>query len=209
MKMKFTLLVLAGFSALVLLPGCLRDTCTSTRTYVRFDPVYKTLEECRVGISVEAPRALKQPGKIYSINKYILITEINEGIHVIDNSDPANPRPVVFWKIPGNVDMAIRDHYLYADQYIDLLTIDIEDIQQPVVVCRADNVFALNGFDPSRGYLVDYTQTEVTEEIPCDDPRGVNNWFWQDDVLFAFDASSANSSNGPIRKLSACRPRPG
>lgn len=201
MKMKSTLLIFAGFVGLVLLPGCLRDTCTSTRTFVRFDPVYKTLEECRVGLAVESPRALKKPGKIYSIGNYILITEISEGIHVIDNSDATHPTPLVFWKIPGNVDMAIRDHYLYADQYIDLLTIDIDDLLHPEIVCRAENVFALNGFDPSRGYLVDYLKTSVTEEISCDDPRVNNTWFWQGDVLFAADAAFSNT-NGPIRKNS-------
>lgn len=204
--MKITRLL---FSSLVIvtlisLSGCLRDDCSSTRTYVRFDPVYKTLEECRVGISAEGPRTVKKPGKIYAIGQYMLITELQEGIHVIDNSNPANPVPVAFWSIPGNVDMAVRDHYLYVDQYIDLLTIDISNLQQPQVVCRAENVFALHGFDPNRGFLVDYAQTQVTETIDCHDDQWGNVWFVRGDVVFVTDALvSAQSTGGPAWKNSS------
>ncbi len=198
MKMKFTLLVLAGIAASILFSGCLRDTCTSTRTYVRFDPVYKTPAECRAGIKAESPRAMKQPGKMYVIGQYLLVNEINTGIHVIDNSDPANPQPVAFWNIPGNVDMAVRDHYLYADQYIDLITVDISDIQNPQLVCRSENAFQLFGFDPARGFLVDYARTNVTEDIPCDDGRWSQPWFREGDMIFAFDGATASNS-GPVK----------
>lgn len=201
MKLRVTLLAVAGIAAILSLAGCLRDTCTSTHTYVRFDPVYKTLAEIRTGVRAEAPRPLKKPGKIYSIGQYMLINELQEGIHVIDNSDPANPTPVAFWQISGNVDMAVRDHYLYADQYIDLLTIDISDLQNPQVVCRHENAFQLFGLDPARGYLIDYTQTKITEEIPCDDGRWGNIWFMEGDAVFVAEGSLA-STDGPIRKNS-------
>ncbi len=187
-----------SLTAISLLPGCLRDTCSSTRTYVRFDPVYKAPAEFRVDIKAEAPRALKQPGKMYYIGNYLLINELHEGIHVIDNSDPSNPKQVAFWVIPGNVDMAVRDHYLYADQYVDLLSIDISDIQNPQLVCRTENVFQLFGFDPVRGFLVDYVQTTVTEEVPCDDPRWGGGWFLEGDVIFVNGGALTNSS-GPVK----------
>lgn len=196
MKITNLLFSVFGIAMLISLTGCLRDDCSSTRTYVRFDPVYKTLEECRVGISAEGPRAMKKPGKIYAIGQYMLITELQEGIHVIDNSNPANPVPVAFWSIPGNVDMAIRGQYLYVDQYIDLLTIDISNLQQPQVVCRAENVFNLHGFDPTRGYLVDYMQTQVTETIDCHDDQWGNVWFVRGDIVFVSDALMSAQSTG-------------
>ncbi len=199
MKIKLPLFALLGIAALTLFSSCLRDTCSSSHTYVRFDPVYKTLAECRVPISAEQPRTLKKPGKIYTIGDYLLITEIGEGIHVFNNSNPANPVPVIFWNIPGNVDMAVRDHFLYADQYIDLLTIDISDVLQPQLVCRAENVFSLMGFDPTRGYLVDYVQTQVTQEVSCNDQRWGNVWFMEGDAVF-LPTSNLSQSNGPIRK---------
>lgn len=198
MKLKLFLLPLLGIAALSLFSGCLRDTCQSKQTYVRFDPVYKTPDQCRVDIHAEAPRALKKPGKMYYIDNYLLINELHEGIHVVDNSDPAHPTPIAFWSIPGNVDMAVRNNYLYADQYIDLLSIDISDLQNPQLVCRSQDVFQLHGFDPNQGYLVDYIQTTITEDIPCDDERWNNVWFMEGDAIFV-SSGALNNSSGPIR----------
>ena len=183
----YLFLVLAGLA--LFLGGCLRDECNSTRTFVRLDPVYKTPLEFRTGIRAESPRALHKPGKIYAFQQYLFINERQEGIHVIDNSDPANPKNLAFWAIEGNVDMAIRGNYLYADQYVDLLTIDIGDLQNPRLVCRTQDAFHLHGFTPGRGYLVEYAQTQVTEEVSCTDDRWNNNWFRNGDAVFVqFDA---------------------
>ncbi|MCC6279347.1 MAG: hypothetical protein IT262_02010 [Saprospiraceae bacterium] len=202
--MKYTPLLRFAFVGLLLasMSGCLRDECTSSRTYVRFDPVYKLPSDFRVGVSAESPRSLQNPGKIYAYGNYLLINELKEGIHVIDNSDPSNPQNIAFWKIPGNVDMAVYGDYLYADQYVDLLTIDISDMQNPDVVCSAQDAFALHGFVPQLGYLVDYTQTEVTEDIPCTDSRWNSTWFMEGDVLFSSDMSlsGASSFSGGIRR---------
>ena len=184
--------------------SCLRDKCTSTQTYTRFDPILQKAEAFRKGVVVESPRSLKKPGKIYVYGQYLFINERNEGIHVIDNSDPAAPKPVVFWNIIGNVDMAIRGNYLYADQYVDLLTIDISNIQLPTVVCTRKDAFGLNGFSSDGSYIVGYTPTEVTQEIDCSDSRSSQTWFAQEDIVFVntgvvntglFDAGSSNFSN--------------
>jgi hypothetical protein len=186
----------AGILLATVLGACLRDECGSTRTYVRFDPVYKLPAEFRKGITAEGPRSLKNPGKIYAIGQYLLINERQEGIHVVDNSDPANPRNIAFWNIPGNVDMAVRDGYLYADQYVDLLSIDVSDIQNPVLACTTQDAFRLHGFAPGLGYFVDYKQTEVTEEIGCDDDRWGRTWFAEDQAVF-FDVAAVGSAQGP------------
>ncbi|MFN0013406.1 MAG: LVIVD repeat-containing protein [Saprospiraceae bacterium] len=197
MKIKATFFALLAIAATSLLSGCLRDTCTSTRTYIRFDPVYKTPSEFRVPAKAEAPRALKNPGKMYLIGDYLLINEVHEGIHVLDNSDPASPKPVVFWNIPGNVDMAIRDHYLYADQYVDLVSIDISDLHNPTTVCRSEGVFQLHGFNAERGFLVDYLQTPITEEVACDDQRWNGPWFMEGDFIFVGVNQLNTGANGP------------
>jgi len=188
------LLALLGLSLVTFLSGCLRDECTSTRTYVRFDPVYKTLTEMRVGITPESPRELRRPGKIYAFGHYLFINEKQEGIHVVDNSNPSNPQKIAFWKIPGNVDMAIRGQYLYVDQYIDLLTVDIADLQHPQQICRSENAFPLFGFDPQRGYITDYKQSEVVEEISCEDNRWGRQWFFEGRAVFALQSSVINGA---------------
>lgn len=197
MKSKtLPLLAILSVFAAFFFGGCFRDECTSTQKFVRFDPVYKSLEECRQGISVHGPRELRKPGKIYALGHYLFINEKQEGIHVVDNSDPSNPQNIAFWAIPGNVDMAIRNQRLYADQYIDLLTIDISDLQNPQLVCRTEQVFPLFGFDPNKGYIVDYERTNVTEEHPCNEHPG---WFRRGEALFidfAADGAFSPSSSG-------------
>lgn len=190
-------LALAGFTTLALFSGCLRDECESTRTYIRFDPVYKQPSEIRVDVTAGSPRELANPGKIYVLGQYLFINERNEGIHVFDNSDPRNPQPIAFWNIPGNTDMAVRGNSMYVNQYIDLLTLDISDLQNPQLRCRSENAFQSMGFDPQLGFIVDYLQTEVTEQIPCNDNRWGQFWFRQDDVVFlSADMVQSASANG-------------
>lgn len=55
------------------------------------------------------------------------INERFEGIHVIDNRDPSSPQNVAFLDIPGNIDLAVNGDALYADSYVDLVTIDISN----------------------------------------------------------------------------------
>ncbi|HHN47860.1 MAG TPA: hypothetical protein ENN08_02830, partial [Bacteroidales bacterium] len=52
---------------------------------------------------------------------------MNQGIHVVDNSNPASPQIISFIAIPGNYDLAIRGNILFADSYIDLVALDISD----------------------------------------------------------------------------------
>jgi hypothetical protein len=186
--------------ALPLFTHCLQDDCRSTRTFVQFEPVYLTEAQARAGITVEGPRPVGETGKIYAWKQYLFLGERNKGIHVIDYSNPAQPQQIAFWNLPGNVDMAIRDHYLYADQYMDLVTFDISNMQQPVQVCREENVYQMFGFDQGRGYIVDYTRTETTEIIDCADDRFNNPWFWNGANIFidmaAFDVQPGIQNGG-------------
>lgn len=181
---RISLFLLPLLALTILFSACLRDECTTEQTYIRFDPIYLPFSEIRKPVTSEAGRPLKKPGKIFSLGNYMFINEFQEGIHVIDNSDPANPVQVNFWNIPGNVDLIIRGNYLYADQYTDLLTIDISDFQNPQIVCRAENVFPLFGFDLQRGLIIGYNETQVTEKINCGDNRWNSGWFTEGDVVF-------------------------
>jgi hypothetical protein len=52
---------------------------------------------------------------------------LNKGVHIIDNINPSNPRPVAFINIPGNIDIAVKGTTLFADMYSDLVVVDITD----------------------------------------------------------------------------------
>ena len=86
-------------------------------------------------------QAMHNTGKIYLQGRYVFVNERFEGVHVIDNQDPKNPRIVSFLRIPGNVDIAIKGSLLYADNGPDLVTIDISDPRAVRVMSRVRNAF--------------------------------------------------------------------
>ncbi len=150
--------------------------------FFRYDPVFMTSAEIRQDPEMEGPRTLENPGKIYYIGDYLLINELQEGIHLYDNSDPEAPVALSFLRIPGNVDMAVRGHVLYADNYIDLLAIDISDPVNPRLLSRSEDVFPGFGFDAARGFLVQYEETQVVQEEDCGGFSG--SIFWENEALF-------------------------
>jgi hypothetical protein len=207
-KFIFSISVICAFLAIGF-QGCVKDTCSNDTTYIRWTAVYKTDAELRQPPQYQPARAMKNTGKIYFYGKYILINEQKEGIHIIDNSNPSAPLPVGFLSIIGNVDMAVKGNFLYADSYRDLLTIDISTITSPRLTCRAQEVFqGIFWRDQDKGWLIDYKQESVTETIACDDPRlssyGVyNSWYGQSlngDILIrkntTADAAAFTNSNG-------------
>lgn len=172
------------------LTSCLEDQCDATWVYTRYDPIWVTKAEMRQPIERTTAREMANPGKIYYYQDVLLVNEYREGIHVIDNSDPANPQFLSFIDIPGNVDMAIRNNVLYADNYVDLVALDISDPRNPAYLSRTEDVFPSLGFDEARGHLVEYRATQVEEEVPCDENRG--NIFWMDDVAFVRRGAEAD-----------------
>lgn len=157
------LLSVIGFAA----QGCLKDQCERKVSYVRVDPIYKTVDEIHTGAVVnEAPRDLTNPGNIYYYNDQIFINERHEGIHVIDNTNPSNPVNIGFISIPGNENLAIKNGILYANSYVDLLTIDLQGYE---LIHRTENVFPPIWEDVQNNQvLVYFKETPVTEVLDCE-----------------------------------------
>src|SRR5579871_6128214 len=110
---------------MILFSSCMKDKIRYT--YQISTPVYETLAQFRQTVKAVAATAISSPGKIGTYGKYIFMSETGKGIHVIDNSDPSNPKNISFINIPGNQDFAIRGNAMYADAYSDLVSFDISD----------------------------------------------------------------------------------
>ena len=181
--------VMLGFSA------CVKDTCKKTNTYTYFEAVYKTKEEVRANIKSNPFRSVENPGKIYTIGKYIFLNEIDKGIHIIDNTNPSNPKNVFFIDIPGNLDIAVKGNTLYADLYTDLVAIDISNPANVKVEKIIDGIFPDryygNGFvrgASSDQIITNWVKKETTVTESCDQQNG---WIMDRADVFM---SSANSS---------------
>lgn len=110
------------------------------------EPVYLSYEKLRAKLKIETVRPLQKAGKIYLYQDLLLVSEPNKGIHIYNNADPVNPDHKAFINLPGNLDIAVRNGYLYADSFIDLVTIDIRDLNNIVEMERVVDVFPYNQF---------------------------------------------------------------
>jgi hypothetical protein len=105
--------------------GCPESYRPPPTPYYTHEPILMTYAELRNSFAVQPPRDIVKNGKIMTFGTLLFITERFEGIHVLDNSDPSQPRRLHFLRIPGTVDMACKDGVLYADSTVDLLAIEI------------------------------------------------------------------------------------
>ena len=125
---------------------CLVACIGTSAIHPTHEPIYMSWDEFRTSVKVLPPKDIRKRGKIYIKGNYLYVNEPNKGIHIFDNSYPEKPVAKCFLYIPGNTDIAIKDSYLYADSFVDLLvfalTIYPEDI---VLVHRIKDVFP---YDP-------------------------------------------------------------
>jgi hypothetical protein len=187
------------------LSGCM-DKTVERITYKANVPVYMSFKEFRGSFIKSEAIEISSPGKIYFKDNYLFVNEVGKGIHVIDNSDPANPQMVCFYEIMGNVDMAIRGNILFADSYIDLVAIDITSIDKPVELNRIENVFPevvpegdkwfpYAMVDKSKGVIVNWEVKTVTEEHEPGSNWG--GWIYREKMtLMAATDGGANWSAG-------------
>ncbi len=191
MKSMIRYSVFALLFGSVLMTGCEQDKCTRTEEYVAFEPVFKRIDEMRIPSSYGVAKDLTSPGKIFYYKGYLLINEMNRGIHVIDNANPSSPQNLGFIEIPGNLDMAVHEDILYADSYLDLLAIDITNPQSPVEVNRVNDVFQnFYSFSEDVGYLVEYKPMDIKRTIDCTDQNWGNQmWIDGGGILMTADAS--------------------
>jgi len=210
MKKTYSLRWLIIPSLVVILFSSCSDKCVVTNTYVYYEPVYSTSAEIKASVSLRAPQAISNAGKIYFKDDIVFINEVGEGIHIIDNHDPSNPKPLSFLNIPGNYDLSIIDNMLYADSYVDLVTFDISNLQNIKEVNRIEGLFnhySSLGFydDPTKGFVTDWKEKSMVSIQENDCAMHFQTWggvYYGDGVAFAqttaasFDAKAAVSPGG-------------
>jgi hypothetical protein len=144
--------------------------------YVTNEPIYMSYAELSKSFSVQPTHALENPGKIFFVDDYILINEYMKGIHVYNNTNPAAPVYQCFLNIPGNIDMAVNGSFLFADSYVDMVTIDISNPSTPTEVNRYTRAFSyilpptgnnhrIEAIDINKGVVVNWNVKTVEREV--------------------------------------------
>jgi len=145
------------------------------KIYTGYSPVFMTYEELRASVYTEQDVDLVNPGKIYFKDDYIFIIEEMKGIHVFNNTNPVSPVKTTFVKIPGVVDISISGNILYADSYIDLVVLDVQDINNihevarmedflPYTVPPANNDYPSAWVDQDKGVVIGWEVKKIKEE---------------------------------------------
>lgn len=158
-----------------LLVGCVPQQEPLSMTGYR--PVYLSFEAMRQ-IEIQPPQPMKQTGKIYIKDNYLFVNEPNKGIHVINNTNPENPKKVAFLKIPASVDMAAKGSFLYVDNGTDLVVLDIANPEKVQLTKRVEKVFTTQLFppemgvyfecvDPTKGVVVGWDKVTFDEKPTC------------------------------------------
>ncbi|HOB84091.1 MAG TPA: hypothetical protein PK521_03055 [Bacteroidales bacterium] len=173
------------------------------RIYTGNSPVYMSYDNLRKAVKVEQNAELENPGKIYFKDNYIFIVEELKGIHVYDNSNPASPVRKAFVNLPGVVDISISGYIMYADSFVDLVVLDVQDINNiheagrikdilPYTVPPADNDYPLAFVDEDKGVVIDWEVEKIKEKVNQD--RNPYPIFWLKADFAAMSNSSGNSS---------------
>jgi hypothetical protein len=176
--------------------------------YLANTPIYTSYEEFRSSVKFEQPHELNTKGGIYIKDDYLFVSEPNEGIHFINNSNPSSPSNEGFLRVIGNTGLAIKDNYLYANALIDLVVIDISDLTNPKEVARVKDVFPaalpqtltqhpISEVDKNLGVVTSFEIKEVKEETTDNVFVGCINCqtFTSSETAF-IDNSSSNGSSG-------------
>lgn len=150
------------FAFIFIMSSCLKDEVETEQTYTVYEPVNISLAAVRSAFAALPLKNLESPGKIYIYGKYLLVNEIKKGVHIFDNSNPASPNNIAFLNIPGNVDIAVKNNILYADNYMDLLALDISDPANARLITRMEEVIPGYSKNADGTYIVDYVEKKVT-----------------------------------------------
>lgn len=167
-RLLFFGVLLALFLSGCNMPPFCGDQSYSYREQV---PVYKDKTDVDK-IESLAPREVHNTGKIFRHNNLLLVGEVDKGIHVFDNANPSAPVPVAFLSIPGNHDLYVAQDgartLLYADNYTNLVTLDITSPKAATVLNRVRDVFSNYYEVTDQGILVGYEQGKlITTHLPC------------------------------------------
>ena len=137
---------------------------------VGYKPVYATDNDA--SIRLEEARPIVNGGQIYLKGNLLLINETGEGIHLIDNTDPEAPQNRGFLKILGAENMAMKDGILYVNQFMSVLAIDVNDLNNIRVLSEHESILNREDLNaavpPGTGYYFE-----------CADPKKGRVVGWQ------------------------------
>ncbi|MEO0571385.1 MAG: hypothetical protein AAF039_06740 [Bacteroidota bacterium] len=158
-------------------------------------PITMTQAEFANSVAIIDPTPIDESGKIYAYQDYIFVNDKYKGVHVIDNTNPESPQKISFIKIAGNVDISVKDDFLYADSLTDLIVLDISNINNIQMVNRLEGVLRDNVVWPA-AEIFEWEDIDYENEILVGWETTVERRRIEDVQIdfFAEDLATANES---------------
>ena len=183
-------LLLLSLILVPLLSGCLEESCSEDRLVTGFEPVIVTADDWRAStFFCGVPQEVCEASSFYVYGDYLFMMENTRGLHIFNNSDPANPTPITFMEVPGGQGLAVRNDILYMNQYVDLVAFRLDDPEQPELVGRTEGVFepgtVFARVLPDGEYVAEWLPTAEQRVISCNDPRFTQSVWDEGGIFFA------------------------
>jgi len=174
--MRWTsILIFACLGALSIV-GCeqLPEVQPAPNTFFGLVPIYADSIDGKT-ITTTGPVAITDGRSFAVLGDTLFIVDYLLGVHVINNSNPASPLPISFISIPGCTSVAINGNFLYVNNLTDLVTLDITNPLNAVVVDREENLYPqlldypedylgyFTCYDPSLGILTGWEEALISE----------------------------------------------
>lgn len=177
---------------------------SSYKEYTGNAPVYLTFDDLRTSVTLEQNVPLKDPGKICFKDNYIFIVEELKGIHVFDNTDPSSPVKKAFVTVPGVVDISVSGYIMYADSYVDLVVLDVENVNNihevgrvkdifPYTVPPTGNDYPMGYIDQEKGVVKEWEVRTIKEKVVNNPYPGPIYWYREDKFIAMANPSGASS----------------
>ena len=117
-----------------------------------YAPIYAPDNQIKT-IVLTAPKTPENAGKIFVIGDYLFQVETGQGFHIMDISNPAEPKQSGFVTVTGCAEIAVKDGYIYTNNLQDLVVLSITE-DKVNVIRRVPNAFETvmnNSRPPERG----------------------------------------------------------
>ena len=151
--------------------SCIKTKGEITLSYNKAKAIYGDLDSLRSLPLLIPMQPVEQPKSYFVTDDYVLVGELNKGIHIYDNLDMQNPQRVSFIQIPYNKEFYVKDNFLYAESLYDFIKIDISDVYNPVLVSRAENVFWTVQENDQGEQLLGFEREYVTAQFEVNSPE--------------------------------------
>ncbi len=162
------------FAAGILLFASCKNKGGSPSEIIGYAPIYQSDAQVEEIKSIE-PQPILAGGKIYIKDDYLYQVETGKGIHVLNIQNPANPVKLAFIQIAGAQELSIKGNLLYANNYNDLVVINIDNVHGARLEKRVSEVF----------HIINTTTPPESGYFECIDPARGPVVGWEKKMLYS------------------------